>query len=383
MAKKQRAVVFAEGGKKNTFVINGPDAVEEARALVRSVGGTYHLEGFTAVEQAAVHLDGLKRAGNPVVRAQGKLTGQQMKRLGAKMHNWHASMGDPVYAAGSYYYTGKRHPSDETERDALANISMLLDRETDPQNREELLEIKIALERMLGEHGGRKGNPSGGPKAGHEEQFRAHMTDDDLEEIERNERATCECCAPGAHVAERARAAAHHREGNPHHLLEARNELTKAFGRPTGGNADWQNSAWFVQGSGGTVNPNRPDVHPGVYATKSIWVVEQPEESEYCVFLRDIDDEAGETMDTEVMCGPAAGIHGVIDAARAYAGEIFGRKGNPTSKGKSSKKMPQFGSSVTPALQGLVRDVTGKACYQETCFVSPGHDGHAPQRPRG
>jgi len=395
--KNQRAVVFGQGARTHTFVIGGPDAgddwhaasswhaVRDARALVQRMDEPYHLEGFTAEEEAAIRA--------PI---------------------------NSRYDETAHY---------------------------------------------------RSGNP------------------------------------------------AHQREGNPHHLLEARNELTKAFGRPTGGNADWINSAWFVQGSGGSVNPNRPDVHPGLYATHSMWVVEQPEESEYCVILRDIDEKAGDTLDTELMCGPAAGIHSVIDAARSYAagGLVGGRKGNPVLSSSSEdqpvvlviwskpigrgyradmrqydgplkmralraavkkatrsgdqggglalakshptyrmyspigeegvpllrvraedvaidptrhapiqgadgnfyydddsrgrihldaktseflaefkrqasqpdrqpnpvpKKMPQFGSSVTPALQGLVRDVTGQACYQETCFVSPAHDGHA-HHPRG
>lgn len=438
--KRQRAVVFDDhGGRKHTFVVGGPDAgdywyaaaaghaVKEARELVRRMGGgPYHLEGFTAEEEAAIRLDSLKRAGNP------------------KGGDCHCEI---------------------CRAKAMTN--------------------KKGHCRICGES-----LPPGEVICGH------HETQSASEGHYREDSET-----------------AHYRAGNPHHLLQARNELTSAFGRPTGGNADWINSAWFVQGSGGSVNPNRPDVHPGLYATHSLWVVEQPEDSEYCVILRDIDEKAGETMDTELMCGPAAGIHSVIDAARSYAagGLVGGRKGNPVLSSSSEEQpvvlviwskpigrgyradmrqydgplkmralraavkkatrsgdqggglalakshpthrmyspigeegvpllrvraedvaidptrhapiqgadgnfyydddsrgrihldaktseflaefkrqaqpdrqtnpvMPQFGSSVTPALQGLVRDVTGKACYQETCFVSDGHDGHAPPR---
>lgn len=116
-----------------------------------------------AARQHQIEGAGYQRRENPA--ALNQLSPKQLKALGAKMHNWHASMGDPIYAAGSYYYSGKRHPSIETENAALENINMLLARETDPENRAELLEIKGALEPMLIEHiwqeGERKDNPRG------------------------------------------------------------------------------------------------------------------------------------------------------------------------------------------------------------------------------
>lgn len=426
MAKKQRAVVFAEGGKKNTFVISGPDAVEEARALVRSVGGTYHLEGFTAVEQAAIHP---ARAANPVKR------GRKPEKMGF----------GPVVLKRGYLYLGDNGRC------------------------------------FCMDHAGTKALYTGHDLSGQKLYRLKKGEEEGLE---------CEGCA----------AADRHRKGNPtdsRDMDDARDLLTKTFGYHAGLNADWMDPAWFVQGSGGTPNPNRPDVDPGLYETKSIWVVEDPEEGEFCVYYREIEEEQAE--DEELMRAPATDVQSVIDAARNYARDLFGkqkgkrkgkqksgtrrgnpfqssreyaglsyahlvskqdalarrtggmpwprlngipmspaqimireiretrrrmgpaatllqaahrvaenhpdiayeamdmigvkgaqepelaalqsvwpgiRRSNPTSKTntppKKTSKQKQFGSSVTPALQGLVRDVTGKACYQETCFVGRG-----------
>lgn len=42
--------------------------------------------------------------------------------LGERMQQWHSSMGDPIYAVGSYYFAGDRYPVKATVEDALLNL---------------------------------------------------------------------------------------------------------------------------------------------------------------------------------------------------------------------------------------------------------------------
>lgn len=50
------------------------------------------------------------------------------EELGEMMLNWHSSMGDPIYAVGSYYVSGKVYPDAEVVRRALDSLSFELDK---------------------------------------------------------------------------------------------------------------------------------------------------------------------------------------------------------------------------------------------------------------
>lgn len=47
------------------------------------------------------------------------------RQLGLLMHNWHASQGDPIYAVGSFYYSGDVYPRKEIVEDALREVEIL------------------------------------------------------------------------------------------------------------------------------------------------------------------------------------------------------------------------------------------------------------------
>jgi RadC-like JAB domain-containing protein len=50
------------------------------------------------------------------------------QELGALMHNWHATGGDPLYAVGSYYYRDEPYPRKETVEAAKAEAERILRR---------------------------------------------------------------------------------------------------------------------------------------------------------------------------------------------------------------------------------------------------------------
>jgi len=63
------------------------------------------------------------RKNNPVNRSyEGSI---RMRNVGLAMQNWHSSGSDPIYAVGSYYFSGKRHPDREMEERALSEIEKL------------------------------------------------------------------------------------------------------------------------------------------------------------------------------------------------------------------------------------------------------------------
>jgi hypothetical protein len=138
------------GGKKKTFMA-GPG------------GGLLYVEwdqsGFIGVSLYDVRPAASQRAtiggpNKPLVPAfgstQGLLAVSRMKRIGEKMHHWHASMGDPIYAVGSFYVTGKAHPSVETTERALDGIERDLDQPRSAEDRDELEEIATFLRAQLG-----------------------------------------------------------------------------------------------------------------------------------------------------------------------------------------------------------------------------------------
>lgn len=44
------------------------------------------------------------------------------KELGLRLQQWHASMYDPVYAVGSFYFSDQKYPKKEIVENALANL---------------------------------------------------------------------------------------------------------------------------------------------------------------------------------------------------------------------------------------------------------------------
>ena len=50
-----------------------------------------------------------------------------LEELGAEMLQFHGGMGDPIYAVGSYYYSGKRHPSRAVEVAADQALTKMYD----------------------------------------------------------------------------------------------------------------------------------------------------------------------------------------------------------------------------------------------------------------
>ena len=47
--------------------------------------------------------------------------------LGARMHQWHSSMWDPIYMVGSLYYSGDKYPDKDIVQHALDNLLKLID----------------------------------------------------------------------------------------------------------------------------------------------------------------------------------------------------------------------------------------------------------------
>lgn len=58
--------------------------------------------------------------------AEGGHHDVDLQSLGEKMQHWHSSAGDPIYAVGSYFSAGKRHPQEGMEEKALAEFEKLL-----------------------------------------------------------------------------------------------------------------------------------------------------------------------------------------------------------------------------------------------------------------
>lgn len=43
--------------------------------------------------------------------------------LGLRLQSWHASMSDPIYAVGSFYFSGHVYPKREVVEDAIHNLN--------------------------------------------------------------------------------------------------------------------------------------------------------------------------------------------------------------------------------------------------------------------
>ncbi len=48
--------------------------------------------------------------------------------LGERMQQWHSSMGDPIYAVGSFYFSGQVYPDKEIVENAISNLTSDLER---------------------------------------------------------------------------------------------------------------------------------------------------------------------------------------------------------------------------------------------------------------
>jgi hypothetical protein len=68
------------------------------------------------------------------------------QKAGALMLHWHSSMGDPIYAAGSFYIDGEKHPSTETVNDAKEGLSNILEFHADEHEDEDLRELEALVD---------------------------------------------------------------------------------------------------------------------------------------------------------------------------------------------------------------------------------------------
>ena len=60
---------------------------------------------------------------------------------GLRMQDWHRSMGDPIYAVGSYHFTGKLHPQRDVVERAEANLEGLLANARTAKQKRELRQL--------------------------------------------------------------------------------------------------------------------------------------------------------------------------------------------------------------------------------------------------
>lgn len=63
--------------------------------------------------------------------------------LGERLCNWHSSMGDPIYAVGSFYVSGQVYPDKEIVENALTSLTSTLE-----QSRRMLIGEKVMVERQ-------------------------------------------------------------------------------------------------------------------------------------------------------------------------------------------------------------------------------------------
>jgi hypothetical protein len=80
--------------------------------------------------------------------------GTGLRSLGLKMHNWHSSMGDPIYAVGSYFVSGKDYPDRDVVVRALDRIERLMLHEKSRANLRELRSIHAGLRKYCVRKGG-------------------------------------------------------------------------------------------------------------------------------------------------------------------------------------------------------------------------------------
>lgn len=74
---------------------------------------------------------------------------KRLKKLGSLMMHWHASGGDPIYAVGSYFATGKRHPNPNMEKAALIGVEAHQADEHAPLDKLELAQIRDVLRSII------------------------------------------------------------------------------------------------------------------------------------------------------------------------------------------------------------------------------------------
>ena len=73
------------------------------------------------------------------------------KALGLRMHNWHASMNDPVYMVGSFYVENEIYPDQEVVNQAQKNIHQELGVCKNEEDMKELLSILQGLASFINE----------------------------------------------------------------------------------------------------------------------------------------------------------------------------------------------------------------------------------------
>lgn len=63
--------------------------------------------------------------------------------LGERLCQWHSSMGDPIYAVGSFYVSGQVYPDKEIVENALTSLTSTLS-----DSRKMLIGEKVMVERQ-------------------------------------------------------------------------------------------------------------------------------------------------------------------------------------------------------------------------------------------
>jgi hypothetical protein len=63
--------------------------------------------------------------------------------LGERLCQWHSSMGDPIYAVGSFYVSGQVYPDKEIVENAISSLTSTLE-----QSRRMLIGEKVMVERQ-------------------------------------------------------------------------------------------------------------------------------------------------------------------------------------------------------------------------------------------
>lgn len=83
----------------------------------------------------------------------------ERKKIGLAMQNWHSSMGDPIYAVGSYYFSDMEYPKREVVEEARDSIESMIPRADagahgwTKKDAAELRRIKKYLDKVLAKGG--------------------------------------------------------------------------------------------------------------------------------------------------------------------------------------------------------------------------------------
>ena len=123
-----------------------------------------HQDGMLHVSATRYDSLGKAQASQRALRSGGYATNSSdLRSLGLKMHHWHSGMGDPLYAVGSYFVSGKDYPDRDVVLSAMYEVERLLRHPLKQSNLRELRSIHAGLRRYLASH---KATPNAKTKAG-------------------------------------------------------------------------------------------------------------------------------------------------------------------------------------------------------------------------